>query len=233
VAIVIKDGSSRTGFEPTGTAVPHTLEGIPDIQGIVHTISQSVVKVDVTRTVYFGPRPSIAEGAGTGFVYSANGLIGTNAHVVNGAKSIVVTLADGTQHDAQLVGMNQTEDLALVRIEATDLLPIALGISADLEPGQLVITVGNSLALEGGPTASLGIVSALDRMVASETGILYNLIQTDAAINEGDSGGPLVDANGRMIGINTIGATSAQSVGFAITVDKARRILKELAGPEF
>jgi S1-C subfamily serine protease len=170
------------------------------------------------------------EGAGTGFVASADGLIYTNAHVVDGADDVQVTLADGTTHDGQVIGVDTTDDLAVVKIDVSGLTPLPIGSSADMEVGDPVVAVGNALALPGGPTATQGIVSALNRSIDTDNGEhLARLIQTDAAINPGNSGGPLVNSAGEVIGINTAGASNAENVGFAISLDAAKPILDQLA----
>jgi S1-C subfamily serine protease len=162
-------------------------------------------------------------------VLAADGIIATNAHVISGARAITVLLPDGSVLPATVVGTDAANDLAVVRIDRTGLMPMPLGKSADLRVGDLVIAVGNALALEGGPTASMGIVSALNRTVTTTDGrTVTHLIQTDAAINEGDSGGPLTNRSGQLIGINAIGATGAENIGFAIAIDEALAILERL-----
>jgi serine protease Do len=182
----------------------------------------------VQSPVQVGPRVTLAESAGTGFVISADGLIATNAHVVSGAQTITITFSDGSTANATLVGSDSRADLAVVRAAKTGLTPLAVGSSAEMRVGDMVMAIGNALALEGGPTVSLGIISAKDRTIEAENGSLSNLIQTDAAINEGDSGGPLVNASGEVIGINTISANLAQNIGFAIAIDEAMATINNL-----
>jgi len=221
--------SSATAAPAVATTAPISLTALPDVPGIIASIRPSVVAIDVSATVRVGPRTVTAQGAGTGFVIASNGMIATNAHVVSGAQQITVTLADGSTAAGSVVGTDTTADLAVVHIDRTGLVPLPFGRSADVRVGQMVIVVGNALALEGGPTASLGIVSALDRTIGTTDGTTYShLIQTDAAMNSGDSGGPLVDAQGRVIGINTAGASSAENVGFAIAIDTAAPVLEQL-----
>jgi len=148
--------------------------------------------------------------------------------------------ADGCTFVATVVGTDPQTDLAILKIDAQDLPTITLGSSADLAVGEWVVAVGNALALEGGPTVTAGVVSATGRDVeqagtatrpgqaATNAIALYDLIQTDAAINEGDSGGPLVDLNGNAIGINTLGTSEAQGIGFAIAIDDAKPIIEQL-----
>jgi putative serine protease PepD len=217
-----ENGAAASTPPPPSTA-------LPDIPTIISDISESVVTIDVKSRVSFGPRTIEQEAAGTGFVFSSNGLIATNAHVVEGASSISVQLPDGSSLVATLVGSDATHDLALIHIDRADLVPMPLGNSSDLQVGDLVIAVGNALALEGGPTASMGIVSALGRTVTTAEGdTLSHLIQTDAAINEGNSGGPLTDRAGDLVGINTIASTGAENIGFAIAIDDALPVLQAL-----
>jgi S1-C subfamily serine protease len=148
--------------------------------------------------------------------------------------------ANGRTFVATVVGTDPQTDLAILKLDAQDLPTITLGSSADLAVGEWVVAVGNALALEGGPTVTAGVVSATGRDVeqagtttcpgqaATNAIALYDLIQTDAAINEGDSGGPLVDLNGNVIGINTLGTSEAQGIGFAIAIDDARPIIEQL-----
>jgi S1-C subfamily serine protease len=202
-----------------------------DTASVVARVTPSVVSIRTTSTgTDIFQQPVSEEAAGTGFVASADGLVYTNAHVVAGADSVKVTLADGTTHDGKVVGTDATDDLAVVKIDADDLTPLPIGTSADMHVGDPVVAIGNALALPGGPTATQGIVSALNRSIDTDNGEhLSRLIQTDAAINPGNSGGPLVNADGEVIGINTAGASNAENVGFAIALDGAGPILDELA----
>ena len=166
----------------------------------------------------------------------------TNNHVVEGAASLKVQLPepDGRTFVATVVGTDPQTDLAVLRIDASGLPSVQLGTSADLAVGEWVVAIGNALALDGGPTVTAGVVSATGRDVeqaattarpgqpATSAIALYDLIQTDAAINEGDSGGPLVDLYGRVVGINTLGTSDAQGIGFAIAIDDARPIIEQL-----
>jgi putative serine protease PepD len=202
-----------------------------DTVSIVANSKPSVVSINtITTGTDIFQQPVTEQGTGTGFVASADGLIYTNAHVVGDAIEVDVTLEDGTTKKGKVVGVNATDDLAVVKIEATGLVPLPIGSSADMRVGDPVVAIGNSLALPGGPTATEGIVSALNRSIDTSNGeYLARLIQTDAAINPGNSGGPLLNAKGEVIGINTAGATDAQNVGFAIALDTAKPILDELA----
>jgi len=177
---------------------------------------------------------------GTGVIFDKSGLILTNAHVVNGAQSISVALADNRTFDAKLVGADPDTDLAVIRIQG-DNLPVAnLGDSSKLAVGDGVVAIGHALGLPGGPTVTAGVASALDRTVsepADDSGpgsLLYDVIQTDAAINPGNSGGPLANMSGEVIGINTLVAAQAepgvpaQGIGFAIAINTAKPIADQL-----
>jgi putative serine protease PepD len=187
-------------------------------------------------------RVTTARGAaeGSGVVLSADGAVLTNNHVVAEAAaggSITVTLADGSQHPARVVGTSPSYDIAVLRMDgASGLTPAALGRSADLTVGQQVVAIGSPQGLEG--TVTTGIVSALNRTVAvagdSGQAVVYNGLQTDAPINQGNSGGPLVDLSGHVVGINSAIATAGQQntgsigLGFAIPIDQARRVAQEI-----
>lgn len=195
-----------------------------DVRGALSVIEPAVVRISVEIE---GSRDL---GAGTGFVIDEGGAIVTNAHVIEGADSIEVTLADGRVLTAELLGSDPTRDLAVVQIE-TD-APLAVAEIGSLDPvlvGDPVLAIGNALGLVGGPTVTTGIISALDRVVPTETARLTNIIQTDAAINPGNSGGPLVDRDGRVIGISTAIAGDAEGIGFAIDIEHARPVIESLA----
>jgi S1-C subfamily serine protease len=216
---------------PTADATATTVAGAyPDVRAIVARVRQSVVAIDAT-VVSYDPRGRGMTGtaSGTGIVLTSSGMIATNAHVVSGAQKITVTLPDGSQADGTLVGMRSADDLAVVYVNRRDLVPAEFGRSSDMQVGDFVVAIGNALALQGGPTASLGIVSAVDRTITTNDGGSYShLLQTDAAINSGDSGGPLVNAAGQVIGINSAAALSAENIGFAIAIDIASPLLIDL-----
>jgi serine protease Do len=174
-------------------------------------------------------QPETQQGAGTGFIISSDGKIVTNDHVVDGAQQVQVTLADGTTKSAKVLGADPGSDLAVLKIDGSNLPTVKLGNSNDVAVGDPVVATGNALALQGGPTVTEGIVSALNRTISEENGVrLQHVIQTDAAINPGNSGGPLVDDQGRVIGINTAVAGQAQNIGFAIPIDQAKQVVDEL-----
>jgi putative serine protease PepD len=203
-----------------------------DVAAVAAKAGPSVVSIRTEYAGRFG-----AAGAGTGVVLTADGEILTNAHVVDGASAVKVTLAGESQaRTATVVGSDTVADLALLRIPGASGLPAAdIGRSAEVAVGDDVVAIGNALALRGGPTVTRGIVSALDRTLDTENGAMTGLIQTDASISSGNSGGPLVNAKGQVVGINTAVAasragTAAENIGFAIAVDQAMPVVERLRG---
>lgn len=199
-----------------------------DIQAILAKVEPAVVTIR-TQLASQG-RFFVASGAGTGVILTSDGEVLTNAHVVDGATSIEVTLSGESQaRRADLVGIDSTNDLALLKIRGASNLPTAeLGSSAALRVGDDVVAIGNALALDGGLTVTDGIVSAVNRTISDRTIHLEGLIQTDAAINSGNSGGPLVNGAGQVVGINTVVAGDAQNIGFAIAIDQAKPVIEQL-----
>ena len=203
---------------------------LPSVSGLVSKINPAVASIatdSLDKGLFFN---FTKDGAGTGIVISSNGYVVTNYHVVKDADEIIVNLPNGDSHDAQIVGGDRITDLAVIKIDVQG-LPIAqFGDSDELAGGDWIIALGNALALKGGPTVTLGIVSALGRTLQTEQGTLYDLIQTDAAINSGNSGGPLVNLAGKVIGINTaiLRQGQAQGIGFAISSSIARPIIDSL-----
>ena len=186
------------------------------------------IQTEAVRLDQFN-RPSPGGGVGTGEIIDGEGHVLTNNHVIAGAERILVTLSDGRALEAELIGGDPTLDLAVLRIEAEGLVPITTGKSSRLEVGDHVIAIGHALNLPGGPTITGGWVSALDRAIdVSQTVTMQNLIQTDAAINPGNSGGPLVNRDGEFVGINTAKLPSGERLGFAIAIDPAMPMIKEL-----
>ncbi len=168
------------------------------------------------------------QGTGSGFILSASGQILTNAHVVEGTKTVQVTLRDGRKFEGQVVGVDSVTDVAVVKIDSTDLPSVPLGSTQGLAPGQWAIAIGNPLGLDN--TVTAGIISALGRN-SNQVGIpdkRVQFIQTDAAINPGNSGGPLLNDQGEVIGMNTAIRANAQGLGFAIPIETAKRIADQL-----
>jgi serine protease Do len=200
------------------------------VPAIVSRALPAVVSI-VTRQIEQDQfnRPMPTRGLGSGLIVDARGYVLTNNHVIEGAEEIKVTLTDGRTFRGSLVGADPFSDLAVVKIDGAKLPVLSLGDSTKLAVGETVIAIGNPLWLEGGPTVTLGVVSALGRsMEEKDLPTLHNLIQTDAAINPGNSGGPLLNLKGQAIGINTAIIPSAHGIGFAIAASTAKPILRVL-----
>jgi S1-C subfamily serine protease len=190
-----------------------------DVEAIANGLAPSVVAVQSNVVI----NSRAGESVGTGLIVTADGEIITNAHVVGDAKSVHVRLnGESEPRDAAVVIADPSRDLALLRIEASGLSPATFAAPNDVRIGDEVLAIGYALDLDGDPTVTLGIVSSLDRTLATESGSLKGLIQTDAAVSSGNSGGPLVNALGHVLGINTLASSTgfgstANGLGFAIS----------------
>jgi Do/DeqQ family serine protease len=210
---------------------------------VAHNVLPSVVNIQTEGTIrrresdpfdpfgFFGggrERAVPSQSLGSGFVWSSDGIIVTNNHVVEGASRITVNFQDGSQVAAKLLGVDPDSDLAVLRVEGHSVVAAPIGASADLMIGETVVAVGNPFGLSG--TVTTGVVSALGRSVPSkEAGRTFtDFIQTDASINPGNSGGPLLNIEGKVIGINVAIYAQAQGIGFAIPVDRARKVIQDL-----
>ncbi len=216
------------------------------VVAVVQQVGDAVVRIDASRTVQsrrvptdpflrrFGnpglsqPRQRVERGSGSGFIINSSGQILTNAHVVDGADSVIVTLKDGRTFDGQVLGEDPITDVAVIEIEANNLPILPIGDSDTLQPGEAVIAIGNPLGLNN--TVTSGILSATGRS-SSDIGVSdkrVDYLQTDAAINPGNSGGPLLNFRGQVIGMNTAIIQGAQGLGFAIPMNTVQRISQEL-----
>jgi Do/DeqQ family serine protease len=217
------------------------------IADIVKEVGPSVVRIDASRTVqtgmppqfqdpffrqFFGnampPSEQIQQGVGSGFITTADGQILTNAHVVEGADRVQVTLKDGRTFTGEVVGADSVTDIAVIKIDAQDLPTVKISDSNQIQPGEWAIAIGNPLGLDS--TVTAGIISATGR-TSREVGVpdkRVDFIQTDAAINPGNSGGPLLNLNGEVIGVNTAIIQGAQGLGFAIPINTVQRISSQL-----
>jgi S1-C subfamily serine protease len=195
-------------------------------QSAIVTVAENVSPAIATLEVTLGASSAV----GSGVIYSADGWIVTNKHVVTGANSITVHLKDGRDFPGRVYGIDTLTDLAIVKVEASGLTAATLGRSSSINVGQTAIAIGSPLGVYTN-SVTAGIVSAIGREIDTESGRLSGLIQTDAAINHGNSGGALVDSSGAVIGINTAIATEGSGIGFAIPIDIARPIMEQaLAG---
>jgi serine protease Do len=230
--------TSDAGVEATPEALSvETSTTSSDSGSLADVISTAMDSIVSVRTVsqassFGGPFGGEVQGMGSGVVIRADGIILTNAHVIEGATQVQVTLADSDESfQATVLGSDAEHDLAILKVDAGNLTPITIGSSTQLDLGDSVVALGYPLGL--GPTATEGIVSGLDRTVQVGDGPfdakeLTGLLQTDAAINPGNSGGALLDANGHLIGINTAAASaaSAENIGFAVAIDEALPVIE-------
>lgn len=190
----------------------------------VQKVKNAVVKIDVFRTQNGRLKPA---GSGSGFVFSSDGLIFTNSHVVKGAEKIMISLLNENEIEANLVGIDPDTDLAILKIYASGYSVARLGDSSQLQIGQLVIAIGNPYGYQH--TVTTGVVSALGRTLRSQNGMLVdNVIQSDAALNPGNSGGPMIDTAGNVVGVNTAIIQGAQGLSFSVDINTAKEIASQL-----
>lgn len=221
VTVLLLGGLNGNG--DIGTQIRQTLVSE---QSATVNVAQHISPAIVTLEV----KTSNSEVVGSGVIYSADGWIVTNRHVVDGATAITVHLKDGRDFTGSVYGIDTLTDLAIVKVEATDLTAATLGRSSAIQVGQTAIAIGSPLGVYTN-SVTAGIISAIGREITTESGRLDGLLQTDAAINPGNSGGALVDSSGAVIGINTAISTEGAGIGFAIPIDIARPIMEQaLAG---
>ncbi len=195
----------------------------------VERLSESVVSIDsvrVTRDFRYGLVP--IEGKGSGLIIDRKGYVITNNHVIDEATRVQIHLKDGRTLLGEVVGSDASTDIAVIKVDADNLPAASLGDSEKLKVGQIALAIGNTLGLQGGPTVSMGVVSALGRPLPGTDFIFEGLIQTDTAINPGNSGGPLADIGGNVIGMNTAMIPFAQGVGFAIPVNTMKWVVQQI-----
>ena len=226
-------GNHTASANPPGSPPTATPQSASPAPAVATSAAKTDVSALITNTlpgvVSITDEMSGSPAAGTGFIVSTDGQIATNAHVVADATNIEVTFQDGSKAPATILGIDRTDDLAVIKVDKAGLDALTLGTSADLKMGVPVVAIGNALDLTGVPTATEGIVSALNRSIDTQDGEhLSHMIQTDAAINPGNSGGPLLTLDGKVVGINSAGSQSAQNIGFAIAIDTARPIIEQL-----
>lgn len=240
VVMDMTDKPSASGETGTNTVTNSTVTSynFATVENPVVAISKQVgpsvvgINVSYTAQTIFGSQE--AQGEGSGIIYSTEGYIITNYHVVERAindknAKVTVILSSGDKIEAKVVGGDSITDIAVIKIEKEGLIAAEFGDSDAIEVGELAVAIGNPLGLEFAGSVTVGYVSAVNRTITS-SGSTYNLIQTDAAINSGNSGGPLVSSKGKVIGINTakISATGVEGMGFSIPINEALPIVEEL-----
>ncbi len=207
------------------------LELSEDIADIVGKVKPAVIFISATvQTESFFGEPMSSTSSGSGVIIDPAGYAVTNNHVVENANKIEVTLPEFQESfDAEVVGTDPLTDIAVIKLKGDSFPSASFGDASEVLPGNLVIAIGNPLALEGGSTITMGVVSNTQRSFNIGNSTFYDVIQTDAAINPGNSGGPLVNLEGKIIGINTFIAGSAQNIGFAVSANTAQPVYEDLA----
>ena len=196
---------------------------------IIEKVSKSVVNISTVKLVHNVFYQAVPVGGmGSGVIIDSNGLVLTNNHVVGGAEKINVPLWNNEVLEGTMGGYCAEPDIAVVRVKGKTLQAAALGDSDKLRVGQRIYAIGNPFGLAGGPSVTSGVVSAINRTIESERGMLENLVQTDASINPGNSGGPLVDLEGKVVAISTAIIPFAQGIGFAIPINSAKTCTNDM-----
>ncbi len=235
---VKSEGSAAAVPQAGGTKLVPALassSGQADVPRIVSELSKSIVTINTKgfpSADFFGSS-QVPEGAGTGIVLTKDGFVLTNAHVIADAQTIKVTVPGGKTCQADVVGRDRANDVAVVKCRnIADFVPAALGKSGEMKVGESVVAIGNALGLEGNPTVTTGILSATNRTLEGDGERLTGLLQTDAAINPGNSGGPLVNARGQVVGMNTAIYQNTNNIGFAIPIDAVLPIIEKIRSGE-
>ncbi len=228
---LLKQNSSGESQGQLLSSAEYTPGQILDVTQVADKVGPSVVGIINNQTVtsWWTGGTFEQQGSGSGIIISSDGYVITNSHVIEGATSVDVVLNSGEKHPAKLIGYDSKTDLAVLKIEATNLPAAELGKSSELKVGELAVAIGNPLGLEFQGSVTAGVISALNRTMEVD-GRQYTLVQTDAAINPGNSGGPLVNRYGQVIGINTAKITKddTEGMGFAIPIDVALPVIEEL-----
>jgi serine protease Do len=201
-----------------------------DVTAAIEKVSPAVVSIGTVRVIQESLFDAVpVRGLGSGIIFDSNGGILTNHHIVEDAERVEVVTTAGNKFAGEVLGSDAMSDVAVIRVDGENLPKVALGDSDKLVVGQIAVAIGNPYGfLLPSPTATVGVVSALRRHIHIEKHMYEDLIQTDASINPGNSGGPLVDSSGAVIGVNTANIPFAQGIGFAIPINTARRIAKEI-----
>ncbi len=227
--------NSQEIVKQDGNITINTKDDINFAAAVVKKASDSVVGITTRETFrdFFGSQ-QVQEGIGSGVIVREDGYILTNSHVISdgNSDSIEVLFSDGSTSSAQVLWYETLLDLAIIKVNKTNLKAVELGDSDDLMVGEPVVAIGNPLSLDLDRTVTSGIISGLDRTLRLENSEIEPLIQTDASINPGNSGGPLLNAQGQVIGINTAKMTSAEGLGFSIPINEAKPILNKIVSGE-
>ncbi len=225
---ILDEGSPRSASPARGEGDAALLDAYSSaVVAASERVGAAVVHVAVAQAPHAAEGEAPRRGSGSGFVFTPDGLILTNSHVVHGARAIQVSFADGASFDADLVGDDPDTDVAVIRIGGHQLSAATLGSSRRLRVGQLAIAIGNPYGFQH--TVTTGVVSALGRSLRATTGrLIDDVIQTDAALNPGNSGGPLLNSQGEVIGVNTAIIPFAQGICFATAIDTAKWVVEQL-----